>query len=51
MNQNASSIAGMVAKNSGENIGTAITVNFSGTIRVIGFDGNPQILKNAELKK
>lgn len=51
MNQNASSIAGMVAKNSGENIDTAITVNFSGTIRVIGFDGNPQILKNAELKK
>ncbi len=51
MSQNASSIAGLVAKKGGEDIGNAITVNFSGTIRVIGFDGNPQILKNAELKK
>lgn len=51
MNQNAASIAGMVAKNSGENMQNAITVNFSGTIRVIGFDGDPAILKNAELKK
>lgn len=51
MNANASSIAGMVAKNSGENIETTITVNFSGTIRVIGFDGSPNILKSAEVKK
>ena len=51
MNQNATSIAGMVAKNSGESMQNAITVNFSGTIRVIGFDGDPAILKNAELKK
>ncbi|MBQ4314439.1 MAG: hypothetical protein IJC21_03255 [Lentisphaeria bacterium] len=51
MSANASSIAGMVAKNSGENIESAITVNFSGTIRIIGFDGDPRLLKNAELKK
>ena len=51
MNANASSIAGMVAKNSGENIESTITVNFSGTLRVIGFDGSSQILKSAEAKK
>lgn len=51
MNANASSIAGMVAKNSGETIESTITVHFSGTIRVIGFDGNPAILKSAEVKK
>ena len=51
MNANASSIAGMVAKNSGENIESTITVNFSGTLRVIGFDGSQQILKKAEIKK
>ena len=48
---NASSIAGMVAKNSGESIESTITVNFSGTIRVIGFDGSQAILKSAEAKK
>ena len=51
MNANASSIAGMVAKNSGENIESTITVNFSGTLRVIGFDGSQQILKRAEVSK
>lgn len=51
MSANASSIAGMVAKNSGENIVSTITVNFSGTLRVIGFDGSVQILKSAESKK
>ena len=51
MNANASSIAGMVAKNSGENIESTITVNFSGTLRVIGFDGSQQILKRAENTK
>ena len=51
MNANASSIAGMVAKNSGENIESTITVNFSGTLRVIGFDGSQQILKIAENSK
>ena len=51
MSANASSIAGMVAKNSGENIESTIAVNFSGTIRVIGFDGSQSILKSAEAKK
>lgn len=51
INANASSIAGMVAKNSGENIESTITVNFSGTLRVIGFDGSQQLLKKAEVMK